>query len=213
MLKNNPRETHAKDLENAQILVKDSGDYLEAIKEMVIESDPEYDFASQVLREVKTKTKETKAMKDSATKPLKQVAKTIDGWFKPALDAMKEAEAVIKRGMSDYLVLKERNRVKAMQEAQALIEAAKKTPAPEAKEAAKEAARDLIVGSQSDAASEGISQIEVWGFEIMDASLLPREYLMPNEAAIKAMVKLQKQDTQIAGVKVVKSFQIRARTR
>jgi len=198
-------ETHKQALESAQVLVQDSSEYLQIIEGMAIESDPDYDLASQVLREIKTKAKETKAQKDSATKPLKQVAKTIDGWFKPALDSMKEAERLIKVAMNTYLLLKEKARVEAMKKAQAL--------AMSEKPAALAAARELIVNSRAEATSEGISQIEVWGFEITDVNALPREYLMPNEAAIKAMVKLQKQDTQIAGVKVVKSFQIRARTK
>ena len=41
-----------------------------------------------------------------------------------------------------------------------------------------------------------------WKFEIVDASLLPREYLMPDERAIGAIVRARKGAVNIAGVRV-----------
>ena len=49
---------------------------------------------------------------------------------------------------------------------------------------------------------KGVATIEVWKYEVTDASLLPREYLKPDEVAIGAMVRAKKGDTTIPGVRV-----------
>lgn len=45
-----------------------------------------------------------------------------------------------------------------------------------------------------------VSSREEWDFRITNESLLPREYLMPDEKAIRAVVKARKGSTQIPGV-------------
>lgn len=47
-----------------------------------------------------------------------------------------------------------------------------------------------------------VSTREEWDFRIVDASLLPRDYLMPDEKTIRAVVKARKGNTQIPGVEV-----------
>ena len=47
-----------------------------------------------------------------------------------------------------------------------------------------------------------------WKFEIIDAKLLPREYLVPDEKAIGAMVRARKGDTAIPGVRVYPEYKV-----
>lgn len=58
---------------------------------------------------------------------------------------------------------------------------------------------------------EGISRRKVWRFEITDASVLPREYLMPDEQKIGGVVRAMKNQTRIPGVRVWEDEQISAR--
>ena len=51
--------------------------------------------------------------------------------------------------------------------------------------------------------AEGVSFREDWDFEIEDALLIPREYLIPDEKLIRATVKAQKAETKIPGIKAV----------
>jgi len=51
---------------------------------------------------------------------------------------------------------------------------------------------------------EGISFLEIWKFEITDESLLPREYLMPDEKKIGQVVRATKGTLSIPGVKIYK---------
>ena len=50
---------------------------------------------------------------------------------------------------------------------------------------------------------EGISFRDTWDFEIEDAALIPREYLMPDEKKIRAFVKVLKAEAKIPGIKVI----------
>ena len=47
-----------------------------------------------------------------------------------------------------------------------------------------------------------------WKFEITDATLLPRDYLMPDEKTIGAMVRARKGETVIPGVRVYPDFKV-----
>lgn len=59
---------------------------------------------------------------------------------------------------------------------------------------------------------KGISTRETWTFEIIDPMLLPREYLVPNEQAIRGVVKALKNATNIPGVRVYAETTIAARS-
>lgn len=50
--------------------------------------------------------------------------------------------------------------------------------------------------------AEGISTRKTWNFRIVDANLIPRQYLSVNEKAIRSIVKALKDNTSIPGVEV-----------
>jgi len=50
----------------------------------------------------------------------------------------------------------------------------------------------------------GHSVIETWGFAVVDANLIPREYLMPDEDRIGKVVRALKATTNIPGIKVIR---------
>lgn len=52
-----------------------------------------------------------------------------------------------------------------------------------------------------EAAKGGTTRVN-WQFEVVDESLLPREFLKPDEAAIRAYIKAKKDRAQIPGVRV-----------
>lgn len=59
---------------------------------------------------------------------------------------------------------------------------------------------------------EGLSIKESWGYEIIDAKLIPSEYLMPNERKISKVVSALGRETQIKGVKICKKITIAKRS-
>jgi hypothetical protein len=60
--------------------------------------------------------------------------------------------------------------------------------------------------------TQGISTRESWQFEIVDASLLPREYLVPDEKKIRQVVNAMKDRTAIPGVRVTRGEIVASRS-
>ena len=59
--------------------------------------------------------------------------------------------------------------------------------------------------------AKGVAARRIWKSEITDASLLPREFLMPDEKKIKRQVSATQGDTKIPGVHVYSEAQVSAR--
>jgi hypothetical protein len=55
----------------------------------------------------------------------------------------------------------------------------------------------------------GVAFTPQWGFEITDAALIPREYLMVDEKKIGAVVRAMKAQTNIPGVKAIEGTGVR----
>ena len=58
---------------------------------------------------------------------------------------------------------------------------------------------------------DGISTKHVWKFRIVDADVIPKDYLMPDEKAIGAIVRARKGKVDIPGVKVYKEAVVSTR--
>lgn len=61
------------------------------------------------------------------------------------------------------------------------------------------------------ATAKGVSEREEWDFEYTDVNALPREFLIPDEKAIRAVVKARKGATNIPGVRVFSRKNLAAR--
>lgn len=59
-----------------------------------------------------------------------------------------------------------------------------------------------VVAAEPTGKLNGVGFVETWRFEVVDAAALPREYLVPNEAAIRKVVSALKDLTHIPGVRV-----------
>lgn len=57
---------------------------------------------------------------------------------------------------------------------------------------------------------DGISYTELWRFEVVDVGKLPREFLMPDMRAIDFLVRMQKGEASIPGVRVYAEKVVRA---
>jgi len=59
-----------------------------------------------------------------------------------------------------------------------------------------------VVLQSSTPKAKGVSSVQTWDFEITDANLIPREYLIPDLTAIGGVVRALKDKASIPGVKV-----------
>lgn len=139
------------------------------------------------------------------------------------LDALRrEAEAI--RARQEAELARQAAELKAKQEAErkAAEEAFKNSPAElakakarmeaeqaEAKRRLEEEARAKMVDTSAlptkadkVETGEGRTVVQTWTFDIVDESLIPRQFLIPNLVAIKAMVTALKDKSNIPGIKV-----------
>lgn len=76
-----------------------------------------------------------------------------------------------------------------------------------------QAANTVAEEVQDNLGARGIASREVWRYEITDESALPREFLVPDQAAIGAMVNKLQARTRIPGVRVYSERVIAAQAR
>lgn len=139
------------------------------------------------------------------TKPLLDQKKKIDDLFKAQSQPLEAVMKLIKRGMSDYALERER---------QAREEEAKLQAQRDAQNAKREAVGKPVITApvravereatkvHSDAGSS--TQKKVWKFEITDPKKVPKKYMKIDETAIRAAVKLG--EREIEGVRIYEDF-------
>jgi hypothetical protein len=146
---------------------------------------------------------------------------------------LEEAEKIVKRTITGYLVEEDRKRreveaERARIEAEARAEAEKKMKAVEKAEAKGDAAKAEsiaqeavnIMAAKIDAApivperpiAAGLGLTENWEFTIIDKNLIPREYMIPDEVKIGRVVRALKSEAKIPGVSITSRRSVSSRT-
>lgn len=200
--------------QNADLLARISN--VAAIGDLVVTSDADLEAAAAQLRDVKALQKDADAAQKAVTQPLEQQKKAAIAWFRDRIVSKLEgAESRLKRGILAYQQEQERIRREQQRAAEEAArkererlerQAAKAEAAGKADKAEELAERaQTVVAPVVDTAPPkvaGVSTREVWRFEITDPAALPREYLVPDEKKIGAVVRALKGDAVIPGVRV-----------
>lgn len=181
-----------------------------------IEDDDTLAEVLENVRLVAALSRVAKARHDEAKKPFRAGGEAVDGWFKRFMAPLQTAVAPVQTLMDDYGARKlarqraeqERIRLAAQQEADRLaaIAAARmqaNKPADAALEQAAAAAADLErAEAQTQRRASSLTQTrsvygavgsvrETWGWEIEDATLIPRDFLCLDEAKVKDAGKVR----------------------
>lgn len=188
--------------------------WLQQVQETPVNTPAEFAGAGALLKEVKGSINRVvlffAPLKDSAwathkaivakekglLEPRQQVAKVIEGKMVAFQQAERRrleqerqaAEAIAKKAEEDRRI--------------AQAEELEKANMPEAADMVLSAPVQVVVAQQQATKVEGISFRENWRFIIDNPELLPRDYLMPDEKKIGAIVRAMKKNTSIPGVKV-----------
>lgn len=149
-------------------------------------------FAKQELDGVMTKWNELEAERTSATRPMNEALRKINGWFKGPLSHLKTLEQVWKTKLRDRKLAADAEAARLAAEASALAQAGQ----------LEEARTALIASATVPSSPSGVTVIDNWCFEIINEADLPREYTTPNLVAIGKVVKALKDKTKIGGVRV-----------
>ena len=177
----------------------DAVQWAEAASLIVVETETDYTTAAQCLAEVKTKARDLEAQRQAATKPLLEAKRTVDGWFKPALDSLAKAEGAFKMAIARYQDLARAAMRAAMAEAQ------------KAETATEMVAALAVVDEVKAPVVKGLSSRTVYKFDLLDAEKLPREYLVPDLKKIGAVVRTLGEGANIPGVRIYSETQISSR--
>jgi hypothetical protein len=204
------------DTKKADEAVKEAALCLSDVKTIAIRTPEQLQSAGDVSNKIKTRIKQLDTERKELTKPLDEVKTKIMDKYRPALEQLTQAQRLIDGVIAGYL--EEQRKIQQEKQRKADEEARKEKERAEAKAkewAAKgndKKAEEWLDKSETvvapviqapDTKAAGISTREDWDFEISDASLIPREYLIPDEKAIRAFVKATKGKKEIPGVKII----------
>jgi hypothetical protein len=151
-----------------------------------------------IVKAVKVEAKAIEEMRTSVTKPLNEILKTVNGWFRPLSTLCKTIEDVGKKEVGNYLNAERHKQEQAYQAAALAHQAG----------AHSHAAAQLAVASEAQTtAPQGTSVREEWRAEIFNPKIIPYDWTIPDEPRINAHAKATPADqepTPIAGVRFVK---------
>ena len=190
--------------------------------ELTISTQPEYEIAGDVLKEVKARYKELDTQRKEITKPIDTAKKAVMDLFSPPLSLLEKAEMKIKGLMLGYTTEQERKareeqvRLQRLADAQAekekkildekiaRAEASGKTEkvAELEQKKAEVQAIDVPVIAPVIEAPKGISYRDKWSAEVIDFKALPDEYKIANQQALDKVAQATKGAITIPGVKM-----------
>ena len=206
-----------------EAIVTESGQLITTAQAFKIVNADGYASAGGTLTRIKDAMKKLLAKRKKITDPIDEAKKEVMDLFRDPQFKLETAEKAIKTAMIDYQDEQERIQRELQRKAdedarkqrEKLLEQSRKA---EAKGQTEKAAM-LEIRSETVAAPvvqrevpkvAGVGTRTVWDYQVDDASKIPREYLMVDEAKIRKVVQALKGDTVIAGVRVFEKKQIAA---
>lgn len=156
--------------------------------------------------ESKRRILETERQELSKIEPIvSELSAKVSRWLADEERRRREAEEAKRRAEMERLRLEAELEAKAREAAQIKNEAERRFVEDVIIAAAlcREAELEPIPEIPAAAKADGVSLRDNWTFEIIDESLIPREYLIPDEVKIRKVVVALKDKTNIPGVKAV----------
>jgi hypothetical protein len=181
----------------------DAGKVLDLARKLEIRKAADREFAEGALAEIARKHDAWDGKRLAWVKPLKAVAADIDASFRPATRALKEAIDVIKRKIGEWDVAQAQERARLLRASVQAASAGDQAAAAKAYEKA-----EAHVVDQGTATSK-----IVWTGEVADASLIPREYLVPDVEKLEALTRSLGRDPQIPGWRAYETAEVRTSRR
>ncbi len=186
-------------------------------KAVIILGQADYEYAVEMLRGIKEYRKKL----DARYRPIQQKTKEANQLALQHIRdyevPLNEAVRIINSSMSKYVTKKEADRQaeqdRIRRETEAKEREAIKRDLEECgldkKEAAEESERMEVYTPEVEIEdttktekTDKISYRETWKFEIEDVSIIPAEYMIPDEKKIGAVVRALKNNINIAGVRI-----------
>lgn len=182
---------------------QEAEEILVGVTDIQIEDDADLVFAAEALADIKRKKRDLENMRSEATTPLRKSLDVIYGWFREPIRFYDRCEKALKEKIAEAKVRAEERQRQAIE---AAAQAAM-SGSPEAAAAALSLAQSSELGEV-----QGLSFRQAWDFEIVDISQVPPQFLMVNEAAVKAAIRGAKGRIEIPGIRVVEKTSVASRS-
>lgn len=181
---------------------------------IVVKDETGHTGAIDHLSKIKGEKNGIEAAKKSLGDPFRLVYEKINAMFKVIAKPYEDADAMIQKKVKDYLRAKEeairqeneRRQREADEKAKKDIARSARTgappPAPAPPPVRVPEAPKTVAGTGGGTATAK----RPWKFEIIDETIIPREYLMPNEKFIRAAVNAGKRE--IPGVRIYQDIEL-----
>lgn len=185
-------------------------------RELVITTREDCDRAAEILQATKALLAESDAVFGPVMRAALESHRAAVAAKKKVDAPLKEAQGIIRPKVAGFLAEEDRRRreaeARAREQAErALLDEAVALEAagdPETAQVILEAAPTLAVRSLPTYRPEGVTPRESWKFEVISLNQVPREYLVPDEQKIGAVVRALKDKTAIPGVRVWREARI-----
>jgi hypothetical protein len=188
---------------------------LDSAKSVVIKTPEQANQAGDWRNKIKAKLKQLDAERKELTKPLDDVKSKIMDKYRPATEALDAAYKLFDQALIKWL--DDQEKIRQEQQRKLDEEAEKKRKSAEAKAAewadkgndkkAEEWAEkaETVVAPIVAAAPKvtGMMFRDDWDFEITNSTIVPRQFMIPDEKAIRAYVKATKGKSPIEGVRII----------
>lgn len=175
----------AEALQAVEVAATEASEALVLVQGLAIQSVAERDFAAEVLEDVKARWKALETQRAALKAPILEAGRRLDAFFKKATEPLAAAERVLKDGILAF----QRSQEQAAQAA--MVAGAEAVP---------------VVSLPA-----GFSQRIMWDVEVVDISLVPREYLAVDKTACLC-AKLDRGIDEIPGVRFVQKGVLTVRT-
>jgi len=191
-------DEHSKEIQEVQ---QQAGTVVQTATNIAIASDADIEGASVVLKSIADTKKSIEERRQFFVKPLNDQVKKINDLFKELAAPLVSADTLIRGKLSEYrsvqaeIARKEQERLNRLAEQQQ--ERLNKKAEKEGVEAPKIIAP---VVTQLPTKVGNVATRKVWAFEITDSALVPRQYLVIDDKAIRSAI--QAGAREIAGVRV-----------
>lgn len=203
------------DTKKADTAVIEANKVLDGAKVITIKTPEQANEAGSWRNEIKAKLKQLDKDRKELTKPLDDVKDKIMDKYRPAVTALESACRLLDGAITKYLDDQEQKR----QEQQRKLdeEAEKKRKAAEIKAAewadkgndkkaeewAEKAETTIAPVVAAAPKINGIITRDDWDFEIVNSTIVPRQFMIPDEKAIRVYVKATKGKSPIEGVRII----------
>ena len=193
---------------------------LAAAEARVIAAASEFNVAADDLKALKRQAADLEATRKSLVAPIDEARTRAQALFKPPLDYLAKAEAIIKRKMLDYQAAERRlaeeaarreaERLRKLEEAKAVR--AEKRGDTERAEDLRSEAQDIFVPTRPATSVAGVSTREIWSAELTDIKALcaavvsgaaPAELVQFNQTAGNRLATALKGSVSYPGVRFV----------